>query len=427
MARHRSILCLLAILCLLPLGAWAQSSSRVKALEKERKSLLQSIEKTSSEIRKLKENKNKTEKEVHLLQRQVSERTRLIEVLDIEIRSISSNIDSLGWQIGELQKRENENKQAYARSLRALQKQKNRSDRILFVLSSSSFDEGIRRSRFISQYAAAHKKAAAELQATQEALRTKHDEMVYAKKSKSDLLVLREREKSQLQKQESSKKSELKNLGSQQKKLESQLRKKQQQAQALDNKIQRQIAAEMAEAERKARAKENKSPVSKSSTTTKKTAREPATKGGYAMNEEEKSLAKTFAANKGKLPPPVDSRYSVYNRFGVNNHSTLALVKTNNAGIDLAVQAGASAVAVFDGVVTSVFVVPGFNTSVIIRHGNYLTVYSNLIQISVTKGQKVKMGHRLGKVAQDEESGKYLLKFQVWHERQKVNPELWIR
>lgn len=425
MKSSRIFLLLLLGLLILPIELCAQSSSKVRALEKERKSLQQSIEKATTEIRKLKEDKNKKQKEASILKKQVSERARLVEVLDLEIHSMNQHIDSLGTQISELQQLEDRNKKSYARSLRSLQRQKNKSDRILFVLSSQSFDQGVRRIRFVSQYAEAHKKATLELRQTQETLRNKQDEIASVKRGKSDLLVLREREKNQLQQQAQAKQSEIQSLSGQQKKLEAQLRKKQKQAKALDDKIQRQIALEVEAAEKRNKQRTESQPEKKSNRRNPSTP--TATKKGYSMNAEELNLAKTFAANRGKLPPPVNSRYSVHSHFGINQHASLSQVRTNNAGVDLAVSAGTSAVAVFEGVVTSVFVVPGFNTSVILRHGNYLTVYSNLVQVSVAKGQKVSTGQKLGIVALDDDSGKYILKFQVWHERQKVNPEQWIR
>ena len=140
-----------------------------------------------------------------------------------------------------------------------------------------------------------------------------------------------------------------------------------------------------------------------------------------------RKLANSFAANKGRLPAPVKGRYRVIRRFGLQQHDDLALVQTRNGGIDIQVARGTEAVAIFDGVVSKVFVVPGYHNSIIIRHGNYLTVYANLQNVSVRAGQKVKTGQVLGTVASDD-GGQYgVMQFQVWHERTKLNPQAWIR
>ena len=159
----------------------------------------------------------------------------------------------------------------------------------------------------------------------------------------------------------------------------------------------------------------------------KQAERRAETKDGYAMDAAERKLASSFAANKGRLPAPVKGRYRVIRRFGLQQHDDLAMVQTRNGGIDIQVSRGTQAVAIFDGVVSKVFVVPGYHNSIIIRHGNYLTVYANLQNVSVRAGQKVKTGQVLGTVASDDEGQYGVMQFQVWHERTKLNPQAWIR
>ncbi len=121
------------------------------------------------------------------------------------------------------------------------------------------------------------------------------------------------------------------------------------------------------------------------------------------MTRAEKKLSDDFAGNRGRLPFPVAGRYTIVGTFGEQQHQELKYVRTNNSGIDIQTNPGAEARAVFNGEVTRVFVVPGYNNSVIIRHGNYLTVYSNLSQVYVKAGDKVSTRQAIGKIFTDTE------------------------
>ena len=401
-----TLLLMLTLLASLPMVA-QQKSKKVQQLEQQRKEAIKAIEKTDKELSRVKNDKNKKQQEVALLKKKVAQRQELVVALDNEIKELSSDIDSLARQEQVLRTEEEERKAAYERSVLALQKRKSSTDRMLFVLSASAFDEAIRRMRFVSQYANAHKRAAQELKETRTALEHTRQAIEVNRKSKSQLLVQREQEKAQLEKE---------------------------QVAALNRKIEQQIAAEIAETERKAREEEERRKrlaEGKDKTTAGKEPapeeRKAATKGGYPMTAEERRLGGSFAQNKGNLPAPVNNNYRIIGSFGVQQHNELSRVQTNNNGIDLEVPQGTSARAVFEGKVTSVFVIEGNKAAIIIRHGNYLTVYSNITGVTVRKGQQVKAHQVLGKVAIDSFSNKAILNFQVWHERSKQNPQAWIR
>lgn len=151
------------------------------------------------------------------------------------------------------------------------------------------------------------------------------------------------------------------------------------------------------------------------------------TAGGYAMTREEKVLSSSFAQNRGALPVPVTGRYALVGRFGQQQHENLVYVTTNNNGVDIRTDTGADARCVFNGVVTKVFVVPGYNSSVIVRHGNFLTVYSNLSRVYVKAGDQIGTRQAIGKIYFDAEDGNQaILHFQVWKETTKQNPESWV-
>lgn len=428
-----TLLLMLTLLASLPMVA-QQKSKKVQQLEQQRKEAIKAIEKTDKELSRIKNDKNKKQQEAALLKKKVAQRQELVKALDNEIKELSGDIDSLACQEQELRTQEEERKAAYERSVLALQKRKNSTDRMLFVLSASAFDEAIRRMRFVSQYANAHKRAAEELKVTRTALEHTRQAIEVNRKSKSQLLVQREQEKAQLEKERQQRTGEVAQLQGQEKDLQQQRKKQQQQVAALNRKIEQQIALEIAEAERKAREEEERRKrlaEGKGNTNTEKgpdqEERKAATKGGYPMTAEERRLGGSFAQNKGNLPAPVNNNYRIIGTFGVQQHNELSRVQTNNNGIDLEVPQGTSARAVFEGKVTSVFVIEGNKAAIIIRHGNYLTVYSNITGVTVRKGQEVKAHQILGKVAIDSFSNKAILNFQVWHERSKQNPQAWIR
>ena len=283
---------------------------------------------------------------------------------------------------------------------------------------------------------------------------------------KEQLLSLREAEKRKLEQEEVQRSAQVKDLQGQQKQLAQDLSKQRKRAEELDRKIQQQVEAEIlaaqrraAEAQRRAeearrrrqaQRREQSSQESASSTkgsgrdsrgktTTpvtpprEETEPEPeerraATPGGYAMDANERALASSFAQNKGRLPAPIRGSYSILRTFGVHQHSEHSRVQVNSSGVDFGLQSDSRAYAVFSGVVSRVFMIPGYGTALILRHGNYLTVYANLSSVSVSSGSRVSTGQVLGSVgASPDGSGGRLLHFQLWHERTKLNPLAWIR
>ena len=143
------------------------------------------------------------------------------------------------------------------------------------------------------------------------------------------------------------------------------------------------------------------------------------------MNADEAKLAVSFAALRGRMPFPVPSGF-ISDHFGVHKHPILKGVMINNNGIDIQTSAGAAVHTVYDGIVQSVVNIPGINTVVAIQHGDYFTVYSKLDNVSVSMGQRVRTGQRIGTVASDED-GTAEINFQVWKNTVRQNPESWLK
>lgn len=388
-----------------------QKSVAVKRLEKERREALEAVAKTDRELKTVRNNRSKKQQEEKLLRRKEREQKKVVDILDKEVKNLERELDSLSVVVTNLQREEERRMRDYEKSVVSIQQRQNSSDRLLFIFASKDFDQAVRRIRFISEYASAHHLASQELKKTRQEKEATQRTIAANKASKTDLLALRENERKKLSQQRQATKSEIASLQGKEKSLQQQRKKYQQRANALNKRIEEQIAKEIAEANKKAKAD--------------KGSRKATTKGGFAMTAEERKLSGSFASNKGRLLMPVSGKYTIVSRFGVQQHKEASKVQTNNSGIDIAVPSGSKARAVFEGTVTSVFVLSGYNNSIIIRHGNYLTVYANLVNIQVKKGDKVKTGQTLGTIATSE--GNTILHFQLWHERTKQNPELWIR
>lgn len=300
----------------------------------------------------------------------------------------------------------------------------------------------MRRMRYLREYADWQKRQANDIVEKQAEISRKQAEMEKTRAEKRVLLGTRQEESKKLESEEASQKEEVQLLNKRQKDLKADLQKKRRQAEALNRQIEKQIAEEIARAEAEAKAARERAererrareqaaakgkPVPESKKEPIREERVADTKGGYAMTKAEKQLSDNFANNRGRLPYPVAGRHTIVATFGEQQHQELKYVRTSNSGIDIQTSPGADARAVFNGEVTRVFVVPGYNNSVIVRHGNYLTVYSNLSQVYVKAGDRVSTRQAIGRIYSDPEDGNStILHFQLWKEKTKLNPQPWL-
>ena len=428
--------CWLVIFVLLMGSVFAQNSSKVRELEKRRKAALAEIETTNQLLAETKKSAQNSLNRLNLLSKQILSRKQVISLLNQEIGEIDKQIVSSRRQISLLEKDLENKRKNYGKSAQSLYKRRSSQDKLLFILSADNFAQSLRRMRYLREYADWQKKQATEIIDKQREITDKQRELEKTRAEKNSLLGVREDENRKLQAEETSQKKEVQQLSKKQKQLQADLKKKKKQADALNRQIEKQIAEEIARAEAAAKAARGKTTAStstkkgtgtKSSTKDSRDERIADTKGGYAMTKAEKKLSDDFASNKGRLPYPVSGRYMIVSSFGEHQHQELKYVRTNNSGIDIQTSPGTDARAVFKGEVTRVFVVPGYNNSVIVRHGNYLTVYSNLSQVYVKAGDRVDTRQAIGRIFTDTEDGNAtILHFQLWKERTKLNPAPWL-
>lgn len=423
-----------------------QNSAKVRELEKQRKAALAEIDMTNQLLNETRQTTRNTLNRLNLLTQQILSRKKVISLLNQELGEIDKQIATAGREISRLEKELGSKRSNYGKSVRSLYKRRSSQDKLLFILSADNFAQSLRRMRYLREYADWQKRQAAEIIEKQREISDKRKELEAKRVEKNQLLGSREEENRKLQTEESNQKEEIQQLSKKQKQLQADLKKKRQQADALNRQIEKQIAEEIARAEaeakaareRAARAERERLAREKAKAAGKPIETQPATepvreervaetKGGYAMTKAEKRLSDDFAGNRGRLPYPVAGRHTIVASFGEQQHQELKYVRTNNSGIDIQTSPGADARAVFNGEVTRVFVVPGYNNSVIVRHGNYLTVYSNLSQVYVKAGDKVTTRQPIGKIFTDTEDGNTtILHFQLWKEKTKLNPALWL-
>ena len=432
--------------------AQTKKSKALRRLEQERKELLKKIEASDKKLQQLRVSTKSSEQTLRAVQQQVAQRREVISLLGNEVSGLQARIDTLSGHIGRLRREESALLLRYQAALLQLQRVDTHIDPLIFILSSSSPNQARERQRFLSKYVKAVQQASQALRSTRSEIEVTKAEVGRTHSEKEQLLALREQEKRKLEKEEAVRATEVKSLKGQEKQVAQDLSRQRQRAEALDRQIQRQVEAEIAAAQKRAeelrkkqlvaRAKTKPTPTPKgrkgstptSPTTPTQPAEDPAderraaTPGGYAMDASERALASSFAQNKGKLPAPIRGSYSLLRTFGVHQHSEHTRVQVSSSGVDYGVHGDSHAYAVFSGVVSRVFVVPGYGTALILRHGNYLTVYANLASLSVGQGARVKTGQALGSIATAPDgSGSRLLHFQLWHERTKLDPLSWVR
>ena len=357
--------------------------------------------------RQLKDNARSSSRaltDLALVRRKIAARQELIAESDREIRALDDSMKVRQQEIDRLQARHDTLSLYYNRLVRGAYK--NRDSRLwyMYILSSENIGQAVRRfgylrglSRNMSEQAKRIQETAAELEVEKERLAgLKEEAQVLRGQRQADVDALRG--------EEGESAGLVARLEKDRRKYQNDLKKKNREVEALNR--------EIAEIIRKATAK----PKSGGKSTSK---------GGKTTSTAvDETLSKNFAANKGRLPWPVEG--TVIESYGQHYHPVYKNVKLPfNNGVTLAVARGAQAHAVFDGTVAQVVVIPGYNQCVLVQHGSYFTFYCKLKAVSVKAGEKVKTGQVLGTV--DTLSGEDQFHFQLWQERTPQNPENWLR
>lgn len=413
----------------------AQSNKLIRELESKRGALQKQIAETESILKDTKKDVGSQLNGLAALTGQIEERKRYILSINNDMEAIERELTSLQRQLNTLQKDLKDKKKKYEASVQYLYKNKSIEEKLMFILSAENLGQTYRRLRYVREYATYQRLQGEEILKKQEQIRKKKAEREQVRAAKENLLKEREGEKAKLEAQEKEKRTLVANLQKKQKGLQGEINKKRREANQLNARIDKLIAQEIerarkraAEEARREAAARKKAGVKDDQPAGTGTAAKPKSKplDAYTMSKADRELSGNFAANRGKLPMPISGAYIITSHYGQYAVEGLRNVKLDNKGIDIQGKPGAQARAIFDGKVAAVFQLNGlFN--VLIRHGNYISVYCNLSSASVKSGDTVKTKQSIGQVFSDSsDNGRTVLHFQLRREKEKLNPEPWL-
>ena len=424
-----------AFFLVLAIPASAQSSKLIKELESKRGELQKQIADTESLLKNTKKDVGSQLNSLASLTGQIEERKRYILAINNDVDALERELGKLERQLRSLQRDLLDKKKIYESSVQYLYQNKSIEEKLMFIFSAKNLGQTYRRMRYVREYATYQRLQGEEILKKQEQVKKKRTELRQVKAAKETLLKEREGEKAKLESQEKVKREMVASLQKKQKGLQSEINKKKREANQLNARIDKLIAEEIEkarrqaeeEARREAAARKKAAKGEKSEASSDKTKKEKAEPlEAYSMSKADRELSGNFAGNRGKLPMPISGPYIITSHYGQYAVEGLRNVKLDNKGIDIQGKPGAQARAIFDGKVAAVFKLNGlFN--ILVRHGNYISVYCNLSSASVKSGDVVKTKQPMGEVFSDgADNGRTVLHFQLRKEKEKLNPEPWL-
>lgn len=374
----------------------------INELKKEKEKTSQEIEYINHLLKETDQNTKTSINRLTILERKIRLQESLISNINYELGYLDStivrtsrNLDSLSADLELVKNR-------YAGMIRYARRNQDQNNQLLFFLSADDFNQAYKRFIYLRQYADYRRTQASEITKLKEQLGALMEDLSSKKMNKQQLLSSRISQSDTYARQ----KAEQKEYYSALQKKDKDLRKKLESQQKIASRLEQEIEKIIAEEARKLALKAAKEP-------------------GVKPSPERKNLSDNFSQNKGKLPWPLQKGL-ITDHFGEHPDLVLKHVIKRNSGIDITTQSGSRARAVFKGEVTKVLALSG-NWAIILRHGSYLTVYSNLSSVSVQVGQKVDTKQELGTVFTDkEDDNRTVLKFQLWYENSKLDPEKWL-
>ncbi|NEU07150.1 peptidoglycan DD-metalloendopeptidase family protein [Flavihumibacter sp. R14] len=411
----------LLLFCLILISA--QSFSQSSATLKKRKQAL------NREIENLKRSRNKIDKskklslqEIKLINAQISLREEKINTINSEVKLLDNQIQDNTSEVRSLQGQLGKLKYDYAKMLQFAQLNKSAYNKLMFIFAAENFNQAYMRLKYLQQVTSYRKRQAGYIQKTQSNLKVQINRLDQNKREKTSLLQDQEAEKQNLGKDKANKSDELVKLTKQEKSIQQQLSKKEKQAAALNNAIKAAIQKEILAAQRRAAEAAKVAAAKAKAANVKAPVAKPQSKGTsiLASSPADAKLSSSFAGNRGRLPKPANG--VIVEGFGSHKYGNVTVY---NPGINIKTAPGTSVHAIFEGQVSNVvFIVNSY--TVIIRHGEYFSIYSKLKSASVSKGQKVSTRQAIGVVATDGSEGTTELQFQIWKGGTPVNPSGWV-
>lgn len=407
-------------------------------LQAEQARLENKLNTTKNLLDKVKKGTQLSMNELKLIENQVRDREKLVQNVDNQIRGAELTISSKSNQVKQLQEKLVRMKAQYRSMLLYAYKHRSKHGKMMYIFSASNYFEAVKRTNYLKRIAEIQNKQFKIILQSQKSIHKEINSIQEQKTQQLSLLETKIAEKERILKDKEEKEKALAKLKKDENKLRAELQAAEKKKAELKRRIKQAIDKEIAESEAKAKKEQKKSETKSTASTTKKTETKSTSsetktteKKPVVVTETKESaaLGKSFESNRGKLPWPV-LKGTIVEGYGKNPHPTLANVYTNNNGIDIGAPKGAQVRSVFEGEVTSVLNIPGAGKVVIIKHGNYRTVYSNLQEVFVAVGAKVSTKQAIGSLLPDDGGGLSTAHFEIHQvvegSVQRMNPTLWL-
>lgn len=378
-----------------------------KDLEARKNALIEQIKQMSQMRMQQTQERKSILTQIEETEQKIQARTKLIRITQQQASLLSKEINNNTKELDALRTELSFQKNEYAKLIKQSYKNKSQQNRLMFLLSSESFLQGYKRIIYMKQYTDYRKKQAQEIQEKTEQIKKINEKLIVQRKNKEEILAENKKEELLLKTEKQQQEALVATIRKKEGDYENQIREKQQQANAIDREIQRLIRESITENNKKSGKKISGSEVV------------------FVLTPESRKVAENFEASKGNLIWPVAKGYKSQG-FGVYSDPVYPDVKHNNNGVSITTEKGSDARAVFDGEVSAIQAIPGSNKAIQVRHGNYITIYYNLTDVYVSKGDKVKTKQPLGKIFTSGETGKTEMKFFIYKNTTKLNPEYWI-
>ena len=396
------------LLCFLFMSTLSVANAQTKA-QKDLEAKKIALEKEIKDINRLlivkKKEKGAVLEDIEASNKKIRVREQIIRVTNQQANLLSRQINTNQREVNKQQKILTTLKKEYDQMIQRSYMNSSQENRLLFLLSSKSFYMAYKRMQYLKQYRSYRQEQGLEIAAQTAALQKKNSILDVQRNDKKALVLSNTAAKTQLLKDKQSKANLLSGIKRNESQYASAIKKKQREARALENRIEALIKAAIAA-------------VNKKSGTTK---------GGasFVLTPEATRVANSFTANKGKLVWPLEK--GILKRgYGVYSDPVYPEIKHENNGVTLVTESGAMARAIFEGEVIAIMAVPGGNLGVQIKHGNFISTYYNLISVAVKKGDLVKEKQNLGAIATNNADGQTLLKFYLYQNSTRLNPQEWV-
>ncbi|MBN1132206.1 MAG: peptidoglycan DD-metalloendopeptidase family protein [Bacteroidales bacterium] len=368
-------------------------------LQLEKQKAMEDIELTKQLIEKAEQERLNSVRQVRLLDRGIRTREKLIKTIESEVSILSNDIAALELRINELEKRKERYLKEYATIIYFAYRNHTEYEKLMYLLASSSISQAYQRYKYLRYLTDYRKKVVNEIESLLEQLKNQKDELNNLRNEKLKLLEQKENESKRLEREKGQRTSVIKKLQEEEVRLRAQMREKERIKEELEEEIRRIIEEE---------------------------ARKMNARNLYAsLTPEQRLVSAEFAKNKGKLPWPVE-RGVITMAFGNADYPGLKGTKIKSNGIDISGMPGSKARAIFDGEVTKVFAILGANYTVLVRHGDFLSVYQNLVNVRVKTGDSVKTKQVIGDIFTEQKESVATIHFEIWQERNILDPEEWL-